>query len=134
MHERWTRAVLRRQPFVVAAWLLVLAVGVLASVRLPDLSSNSFSVPGTDSERAQLILERSFDERPDGTFTVVFEVERSSDKATQSAIERRLERAAPTLPGGRTRAHRTTDTWLGAHAADRVMRSGGRDHDRARRV
>lgn len=108
MHERWTRAVLRRQPFVVAAWLLVLAVGLVASARLPDLSSNSFSVPGTDSERAQLMLEQSFGERPDGTFTVVFEVERSSDKETQRAVERRLERAARMLPGGRTRTIRTS--------------------------
>ncbi len=108
MHERWTRAVLRHQPLVVAVWLLVLAVGVVAAVRLPALSSNTFSVPGTASERAQVMLERSFGERPDGTFTVVFEVAHPSDKATQRAIERRLERAARTLPGGKARAIRTT--------------------------
>ncbi len=107
MHERWTRAVLRHQTLVVAAWLVVLVVGIVASTRLPELSSNTFSVPGTDSERARIMLEQSFDERPDGTFTVVFEVARSSDKATQRAIEKRLERAARAIPGGQARPIRT---------------------------
>ena len=107
MHERWTRAVLRHQTLVVAIWLAVLVVGLVASTRLPGLSSNTFGVPGTDSERARIMLEQSFDERPDGTFTAVFEVARPSDKATQRAIEQRLERAAEHIPGAQARPVRT---------------------------
>ena len=92
---------------MVALWLVVLAVGVVASTRLPGISSNAFSVPGTDSERARIMLEQSFDERPDGTFTAVFEVAQSSDKATQRAIEMRLERAAQKIPGAQVRPLRT---------------------------
>jgi len=101
MSERWTRAVLRHRSLVVALWAVVLVAGIVASTRLPGLSSNTFSVPGTDSERAQVILERSFGERPDGTFDVVFPVARPSDKSVQRRIERRLARAALSVPGGR---------------------------------
>jgi RND superfamily putative drug exporter len=105
--ERWTRAVLRHQLLVVACWIAVLAVGVVASTRLPGLLSNSFGVPGTQSEQARAVLERSFGERPDGTFTVVFRVARPSDRATQRALERRLQRAAATIPGAVVRPLRT---------------------------
>ena len=103
MPERWTRAVLRYRPLLVACWVTVLAVGIVASARLPGLLSNSFGVPGTDSERARVMLERAFGERPDGTFTVVFPVARPSDKATRRALESRLARAARTVPGARAR-------------------------------
>jgi RND superfamily putative drug exporter len=101
MPERWTRAVLRHRSLVVVVWLHVLLVGVAASTRLPDLLSNTFSVPGTDSERARVMLENAFGERADGTFNVVFETKRPSDEAVQREIERRLETAALDIPGGR---------------------------------
>jgi uncharacterized membrane protein YdfJ with MMPL/SSD domain len=100
MPERWTRAVLRHRSLVVAVWALVVVAGVFASARLPGLSSNTFSVPGTDSERAQVILEHSFGERSDGTFNVAFPVGRPSDKAVQREAERRLAEAARAIPGG----------------------------------
>ncbi|MGZ8687066.1 MAG: MMPL family transporter [Gaiellaceae bacterium] len=100
MLERWTRAVLRFRLLVLACWLAVLIVGAFASVRLPELLSNSFAVPGTDSEQARLLLEHHFDERPDGTFTVVFPVARPADSAVRDGLRRRLEGAARSVPGG----------------------------------
>ena len=91
---------LRHRSLVIAAWVVVLVVGIATSTRLPGLSSNTFSVPGTDSERARVMLEESFDERPDGTFNVVFRVARPSDKGVQRKIEARLQRAARSVPGG----------------------------------
>src|SRR5262245_4598987 len=107
MSERWTRAVLRRRRLVVGAWLGVVVVGLVAAERLPDLASNTFAVPGTDSERARIVLERSFDERPDGTFTVVFPTPRPSDEAVQDGARDRLERAAALIPGSRAGELRT---------------------------
>ncbi len=100
MLERWTRAVLRFRLLVLACWFLILVVGVLASIRLPALLSNSFAVPGTSSELARSLLERHFDERPDGTFTVVFPVARPGDRAVQGELGRRLRIAARSVPGG----------------------------------
>ena len=102
MPERWTRAVLRFRLPILACWCAVLAVGVVASLRLPALLSNTFTVPGTDSDRARTILARNFGERPDGTFTIVFR----TPKAT-SALRARIARAAVLAPTGRASALRT---------------------------
>jgi uncharacterized membrane protein YdfJ with MMPL/SSD domain len=94
--ERWTRAVLRRRVPVLACWLIVLAFGVVAAIRLPALLSNVFTVPGTDSDRARQILQRDFGERPDGVFTVVLRAPRSA----RAEWQRRLDRAARLVPTG----------------------------------
>jgi RND superfamily putative drug exporter len=100
--ERWTRTVLRLRWLVLASWLVVLLAGGYASGRLSDLLSNTFTVPGTDSERARSILERSFGDRSDGSFTVVFRVKDSSDPALRARLQRRVQEAANTVPSGRS--------------------------------
>ncbi len=106
MSERWTRAILRFRPIVLACWLLVLVLGALSAARLSPLLSNSLAVPGTDSEAAQTILQRHFHERPDGTFTVVV-VAREPSAPTLRALRRRLQDAARALPGGHASALRS---------------------------
>lgn len=98
MPARWTRLVLRFRRPIIAAWLVVLAAGALASPRLTPLLSNSFDVPGTDSERASTLLARDFGERPDGTFTVVFRVRHPGNRATQDRLRQRVAIAARSIP------------------------------------
>ena len=43
----------RNRWLVVAAWLLVLLAGGYANGKLSSLLSNTFTMPGTDSERAR---------------------------------------------------------------------------------
>ena len=100
MLERWTRGVLRFRVAVLAVWLVVLVVGVWSTSRLPGLLSNSFEVPGTDSDRARTILARHFGDRPDGAFTVVFRVAHPSDATLRARLRARLERAAHVVPTG----------------------------------
>ena len=106
MPERWTRAVLRYRLIVLACWLLMLVLGVLAAPRLSPLLSNSLAVPGTGSEAAQTILQRHFGERPDGTFIVVFVIRAPSERALK-ALQRRLHDAARAVPGGHALALRS---------------------------
>ena len=82
-------------------WLVVLAGGAFASVRLPAHLANSFAVPGTDSSGRRRRSRDEFGDGPEGTFTVVFRVRHSSDSAVQQRLRARLERAAHVLPGGR---------------------------------
>jgi putative drug exporter of the RND superfamily len=98
--ERWTRTVLRFRVAVLALWLAVLVVGVWSTTRLSPLLSNSFAVPGTDSERARKILARNFGERTDGTFTVVFRVRKASDPDEQLRAKQRLAEVARLVPTG----------------------------------
>ena len=100
MLERWTRTVLRFRLGVLGLWLAVLVFGAWSATRLPSLLSNSFAVPGTDSERARTILQRNFRERPDGVFTVVFRVRHSSDRELRIRLKRRLVLAARAVPTG----------------------------------
>ena len=101
MPERWTRFVIRFRLAVLVVWLGVLVLGVWASTQLPGLLSTSFAVPGSGSERAATVLARSFGERPDGAFTVVFRVPHPSDRALQARLRGRLSDAARAVPGSR---------------------------------
>ena len=100
MLERWTAAVLRCRALILVLWLAVLVAGIWAAPRLPPLLSDSFAVPGTDSERARTILARSFQERPDGAFVVVFDVRSTSDPAERQRAQQRLRLAAQAVPTG----------------------------------
>jgi RND superfamily putative drug exporter len=99
--ERWTRGVVRFRAVVLVVWLAVLVVGILASTRLTPLLANSFSVPGTDSEQARQILQAQFGERPDGTFTVVFQTR------SKRGLAARVARAARVVPTGEPGALQT---------------------------
>src|SRR5207302_48343 len=80
---------LRHRWLVVGAWLVVLLAGGYSNSKLSALLSNTFTMPGTDSERARTILKDHYGDRSDGSFTVVFRVHNSADPA----LRRRLQSA-----------------------------------------
>lgn len=98
--ERWTRAVIRFRHAVLAGWVVVLALGVIASARLAPLLSNTFSVPGSDSERARQVLAQRFGQRDDGSYIVVFRVADARDPAARARLQATLVRAARAVPCG----------------------------------
>src|ERR671932_495608 len=98
--ERWTRAVLRFRWLVVVLWAVAIAAGFFANTRLSDLLSNTFTVPGTDSERARTILQDHFGDRSDGEFLVVFK------GGSRAELRPALARGAKAVPGGRPTALR----------------------------
>jgi RND superfamily putative drug exporter len=98
--ERWTAVVLRFRAPVLLIWLAVVLAGAWAAPRLSPLLADSYAVPGTDSERARAILARAFDERPDGSFVVVFDAARPSDPAERRQLQHRLDQAARAVPTG----------------------------------
>ena len=114
---RWTRFVLRHRRVVVAFWVAVIVAGGFASTRLPALLSNSFTVPGTASEQARQILDRRFGDRPDGSFTFVFEAADVRPAAFQARLQEAVDQAARAVPGGRATALLTA----GPHVAYGVV-------------
>ena len=101
--ERWTRFVLRWRWPIIGAWAVLLVAGLFASTRLSALLSNTFTVPGTDSERARTILAQHFGDRSDGVFTVVYRVANNRDPATVLRLQQATERAARVVPDGQAR-------------------------------
>src|SRR5689334_15423638 len=85
---------------VLLAWLVVLIAGGWASTQLSGLLSNTFTVPGTDSERARTILERQFGDRSDGEFLVVFQTSSRPGRAMLVRLQGDLRRAAGAVPSG----------------------------------
>ncbi len=96
MLERWTRAIIRWRVAVVAGWVVILILGAVASVKLPDLLTTSLTVPGTSSAQANLILLHDFGENVEGTFTVVLPVAHSTVREV-AALEKKLATAASSV-------------------------------------
>ena len=96
--ERWTRSVLRLRWPIVAAWTVVLLAGGLGFSKLSKLQSNTFTVPGTDSERVRATLEKHFGDRSDGSFTVVFRVRSAADATVRARLQEIVDRAAKVVP------------------------------------
>jgi len=117
----WSRFILRHRRAVLALWLAALLAGAVAGQRLPALLSNSFAVPGTDSQRVLQVLQTQFGDRSDGAFTVVLELDTAGASrpapAEALALRAAVTRAAAALPGGRLAPfHRVR-----AHSGDTVV-------------
>jgi putative drug exporter of the RND superfamily len=107
---RWTRFVLRWRWLILVAWLVAVLAGFYGSTKLAALQSNVFTVPGSDSEHVRSLLERSFGERSDGSFTVVFRVRNSADATQRERLQRLVDRAARVVPSGRAEPLRAGGT------------------------
>jgi uncharacterized membrane protein YdfJ with MMPL/SSD domain len=102
---RWTRLVLRFRWPILAFWLVVLLAGGVATSKLTPLLSNTFTVPGTDSERARTILQQHFGDRSDGEFLVIYRV-RNGTSGVRLKLERSIRDAATAVPTGKATALR----------------------------
>ncbi|HEY3920649.1 MAG TPA: MMPL family transporter, partial [Gaiellaceae bacterium] len=94
----WTRFVLRRRGLVLGVWIAVALAGGFASSKLTPLLSNTFNVPGTESDRVRAALERHFGDRPDGSFTAVFQLARRAVPAELALLQRDVDRASAAVP------------------------------------
>jgi RND superfamily putative drug exporter len=98
--ERLTRAVIRYRWPVVGAWAVVLVVSVMAMSGLADLLTNRFSLPGTDTARAEKILEEHFGQKSVGSFWIVVEGQPGSADDLVPEVLVAARRAADVLPTG----------------------------------
>ena len=91
----WTRFVLRHRRGVLAFWVAVFLLGGFASSKLSAAPLEHVRRSGTDSEHVRQALEQHFGDRPDGSFTVVFELPPASpDPLLDARLQRVVDRAA----------------------------------------
>src|SRR5688572_19484525 len=99
--ERWTRAMIRHRRAVLAAWLAIFLVSLVAMSGLSDLLTNRFSLPGTDTAKAEGILEEQFGQKTTGSFSVVVKGQPGSAERLVPQVRQAATRAAGELPTGR---------------------------------
>src|SRR5687767_9826439 len=108
MIERWTRLMIRHRWIVLGAWLVVFVASGVAASGLSDLLTNRFTLPGTDTRRAELILEERFGQKSTGSFTIVVESEGRA-RALVPEVRAAGRRAADALPTSRLVAVQSVD-------------------------
>src|ERR687896_720969 len=82
--ERWTAFVLRHRWAVLGVWVAAFLVSAWVSSGLSDLLTNRFSIPGSDTARAEKILHDEFGQRSDGAFQLVFRA--GSGRSAEDAL------------------------------------------------
>jgi RND superfamily putative drug exporter len=83
---------------VVAVWAVVLVLSMWALSGLGDLLTNRFTLPGTDTHRAELILADHFGQKTTGSFSVVVEGPPGSAARLRPQVEQAAVRASAELP------------------------------------
>jgi RND superfamily putative drug exporter len=83
---------------VVAVWAVVFVVSLAAMSGLADLLTNRFSLPGTDTARAERILEDHFGQKTTGSFTIVARGEPGTAQELVGPVQEAAERASAELP------------------------------------
>src|SRR5581483_9482954 len=92
---------LRWRWLVVGVWLAALLAGFAAVSNLSDLLTNRFALPGSDTAKAERILDQHFGHRPQGSFLLVAQSAGTPVRALVAELAAAARRAADVLPSGR---------------------------------
>ncbi len=120
--ERLTRTMIRYRWAVVATWAVVFLVSGWTMSGLSKLLTNRFSIPGSDTARAESVLQKDYGRRSDGSFQIVVRA-RPGEPASQiqPAVEAAAARAVKVVPTGKLVAvQRVSDTTLQAVIASNL--------------
>ena len=91
---------IRYRWWVVGIWVVVFLLGMYATSGLSDLLTNRFSLPGTDTARAEKILHDQFGQKTVGSFSVVVKGPPGSAQGLVPVVRERALAAAKELPTG----------------------------------
>jgi putative drug exporter of the RND superfamily len=127
--ERWTRMMIRRRWWVVATWTVVFVVGMWATSGLSELLTNRFSLPGTDTARAEKILHDHFGQKTVGSFTVVVKGGPGSAEKLLPVVRERALAAANELPTGQlANVQAVTDSIVSATIVSNLEPADAKGH------
>src|SRR3954453_13132452 len=92
---------IRHRWWVVGIWTALFLTGMYATSGLSDLLTNRFTLPGTDTARADTILEEHFGQKTTGSFSVVVKGHAGVAERLLPVVRQRAEAAAKELPTGK---------------------------------
>ncbi len=95
-----TRFSIRYRTPVVALWLAIIAAGFLSSATLSSRLTTSLTVPGSESDQAEFVINSAFHENSEGliTITLRFGTKTPSEVST---IKQSLARISSVVPNSR---------------------------------
>jgi RND superfamily putative drug exporter len=96
--ERWTLRMIRYRWAVAGVWAAIFLVSLAAMAGLSDLLTNRFTLPGTDTHRAETILEDHFGQKSTGSFTIVVRGAPGSAPGLVGPVRAAAARASAELP------------------------------------
>jgi putative drug exporter of the RND superfamily len=96
--ERLIRLMIRWRWGVLAAWAVIFVGSLMAMSGLSDLLTNRFTLPGTETARADKVLEDHFGQRTTGSFSLVVKGDSRSASMLVPEVRQAAARASRELP------------------------------------
>src|ERR671927_472900 len=93
---------IRHRWVIIATWAVIFVVSGWTMSGLSALLTNRFSIPGSDTARAEKILHDQFGQRSDGAFQLIFKASPGTDvRQAVPEVRAAAKRAAAAVPTGR---------------------------------
>ena len=83
---------------VVLTWVVLALFGFHANANINPLLTTSISVPGSQSAKADSLIESAFGETTEGAFSVFYEYNKKATKAEVAALQGKVESAVANMP------------------------------------
>jgi RND superfamily putative drug exporter len=90
--------VLRNRLLVVTVWVALALFGFYAHANINSLLTTSITVPGSESAKADQIIESAFGETTEGAFSIFVTYDKNSSKAEVTLLQQRIVAAANEFP------------------------------------
>ena len=90
---------IRNRLFVVAVWVLLALFGFHANANINSLLTTSINVPGSESAKADKLIESAFGETTEGAFSIFYTYDKKLPKPEVAALQEKVNLAVATMPG-----------------------------------
>jgi len=91
--------VIRNRLLVVAVWVLLALFGFYANANINSLLTTSINVPGSESAKADKLIESAFGETTEGAFSIFYTYDKKLPKPEVAALQEKVNLAVATIPG-----------------------------------
>ena len=90
---------IRNRLLIVAVWVLLALFGFHANANINSLLTTSINVPGSESAKADKLIESAFGETTEGAFSIFYTYDKKLPKSEVAALQEKVNLAVATMPG-----------------------------------
>ncbi|MGI9226035.1 MAG: MMPL family transporter [Candidatus Nanopelagicaceae bacterium] len=89
---------IRKRLLVVTVWVALALFGFYASANINSLLTTSITVPGSQSAKADEVIESAFGETTEGAFSIFYEYDKKLPKNKVADLQAKVDLAVSTIP------------------------------------